>query len=400
MITCFPEAATDTSALAFYKVWDAFVENNPDIKINHETVDPATYPFKMQTLAMADDLPDVFLLEGSATKTFFDQSVIKPINDVLDNDPEWKNLFLDGVFDDIKLGNDIFAVPFQMTPCTLLFYNEKLLNEVGVNEPPKDWPAFMDAIAKLRDAGKIPIALGNKEQWVAVSPMFSTIADRVTGTDFTFDVNAGKAKFTDPIFIDALNIMADLRDAGAFNDDMNTIDPEQGRVLFAQGNSGFMFEGGWAISSVDMALDPDLAPYIKIMDTPTIPGGKGTGMSFAGGGGFGWTFNYKLSDEGKEAAVRTIKHFTTGDYLKYLCELGGTPPAKVSDVDESSFTPLMISANEYIAQSRFLPVYDVNFPAQIYTLFYIGIQEILTGTSTPEEVAEMVQAEMDIYLAS
>jgi len=398
VINCFPEAATDTAAIAFFKVLDGFYQQNPDIKLNIEANDPSSYPFKMQTLAMSDALPDLFLLEGASTQSFSDQGVIKPINDALDADPDWKNQFLPGVFGDISLGSDIYAIPFQMTPCTLLFYNEKLLDEVGIPEPPKDWPAFMDAVKVLKDAGKIPIAMGNKEQWVAVSPMFSTLADRVTGLDFTDDVKAGKVKFTDPDFIAALEKVAELRDAGAFNADINTLDSEQGRALFAAGDSGFMFEGGWAIPSIDVAVSEDLAPYIKVMDTPVIPDGKGLPMSLAGGSGFGWAYNYKLDDAKREAALRFIKYFTTGEYVKYLYEVGGAPAAVVTGADDSKLTPLTQNANAYVAQCNFLPVYDVVFPAEVYTEFYVGIQEILTGTSTPEQVAQSAQDALDRLL--
>lgn len=398
LITCFPEAATDTSAIAFHQVYDAFFELYPNIKINHEMVDPSTYPFKMQTLAMADELPDVFLLEGASTKVFADQGVIAPINDILDADSEWKAQYLEGVFADISLGGDIYAVPFQNTPCTLLFYNEKVLKEAGVTELPADWPTFLEAVKKLKAAGKIPIALGNKEQWPAVSPLFSTLADRVTGSDFPNKVKKGEAKFTDEIFLKALGLMAELRDLGAFNEDMNTLDSEQGRALFAEGNSGFMFEGGWAVSSIEMAASEELRPFIKVMDTPAVPGGLGKPMSFAGGGGFGFTLNPKLEGAKRDAAIKLIQYFTTGDYVDRLYEVGGAPAAKVHNADSSKLSPLTVEVNDYCAKCAILPVYDVVFPSQIYMTFYVGIQEILSGTGTPESVAAASQAEMDLVL--
>jgi len=324
--------------------------------------------------------------------------VIAPINGILDADPEWKAQYPDGVFADISLGGDIYAVPFQNTPCTLLFYNEKVLEEAGVTELPRDWPQFLEAVAKLKAAGKIPIALGNKEQWPAVSPLFSTLADRVTGSDFPAKVKSGEAKFIDEIFLKALGLMAELRDLGAFNEDMNTLDSEQGRALFAEGNAGFMFEGGWAVSSIELAVAEELRPYIKVMDTPTVPGGLGKPMSYAGGGGFGFTLNPKLEGAKRDAAIKLIKYFTTGDYVDRLYEVGGAPAAKTTNVDSSKLSPLTVAVNEYCAQCAILPVYDVVFPAQIYMEFYVGIQEILSGSGTPESVAESAQAQMDQYL--
>lgn len=398
LITCFPEAATDTSAIAFHQVYEGFSQKYPNIHINHEMVDPSTYPFKMQTLAMADEMPDVFLLEGASTQIFADLGVIAPINDILDADPAYRDQFLDGVFADVSLGDDIYAVPYQNTSCTLLFYNEKLLNEVGITELPTDWPAFMEAVRTLKAAGKIPIALGNKEQWPAVSPLFSTLADRVTGSDFPNKVKKGEAKFTDEIFLKALDLIVELRDAGAFNEDMNTIDSEQGRALFAQGDCGFMFEGGWAVSSIEMAVSDELRPYIKVMDTPVVPGGLGSPMSYAGGGGFGYTINPKLEGEKREAAIAVMKYFTTGDYVDRLYEVGGAPAAKIHNADASKLSPLTVLVNDYCAQSTILPVYDVVFPSQIYMMFYMGIQEILAGTGTPQSVAESAQAEADLYI--
>src|SRR5690625_6523410 len=72
---------------------------------------------------------------------------------------------------------------------------------------------LLDVIDVFNEQGLTPIALGNKEPWVAQSTTFGAIADRVTGTDWFLDaVDQDGHTFTDDEFLEALHYFEELVD--------------------------------------------------------------------------------------------------------------------------------------------------------------------------------------------
>jgi len=74
--------------------------------------------------------------------------------------------------------------------------------------------------------------MGNKSNVPVGSTLFSTLADRVTGTEWFGGLATGQSKFTDPVFVEALNKLKELKDIGAFNADLNSIDEGQRDPLY------------------------------------------------------------------------------------------------------------------------------------------------------------------------
>ena len=161
---------------------------------------------------------------------------MEPSNELIENNPEWAENFLPGSFDGFTVDGNIYSVPTGLTPTGLLYYNREIFENLGI-EVPETWDQLVTAVETLKENNIIPpIALGNKAGWPAQSSILSALADRVTGTEWFLEAASleGEAKFTDDVFIEALTLLQDLAEMGAFQDGFNSIDHTQAEHLLAR----------------------------------------------------------------------------------------------------------------------------------------------------------------------
>jgi raffinose/stachyose/melibiose transport system substrate-binding protein len=389
------DAAVHTpQELAFWPSIDKFLKSHPNVDLVMDNMVHDSYDTKIKTLAAANQLPDVFLLKGSWIDTWAQAGLITPINWIPDTNKAWKDGFLAGVFDPfMRNGKDIYGIPEQLTITSLVYYNAAIFEKAGIRSFPKTWPEFEKAIQAIKTAGYTPIALGNKDKWVAESCILSTLGDRYTGTDWFFKVRDGKgAKFTDPEFVQALGTFQKLAASGAFNKDFNSIDNNQQEALFFNGSAAMFIEGEWALTGVISSSKPEVLKSVRLAILPSIQGGKGASNAVSGGASWSWGVKANLSDEKKKAVSDLIVALTDRDYQKQVLEAGGFAFASYSPYDKSKLHPLNQQLNTIMASSKLAPIYDILLSAPVVETMNSGLQVLLIGAQKPFDLAKQIQA--------
>jgi len=372
---------------------DAFLESHPNVTLNQEIMSHDSYEQKIKTLAAANEMPDIFFVKGSMVDTFVENDIIAPLNSALDERPEWKDGFKDGIFDDFMRETDIYGIPFALNITSLIYYNEAILKEVGINEFPKTWVEFETAIIAIKAAGYTPIALGNKGKWVAESCILSTLGDRFTGSEWFGSVKNKEASFEDPDFVKALDAFQGLAEIGAFNDDMNSIDNNQQKTLFYAGNAAMFMEGSWAISSVEQDAPEEISSVTGVALIPSVDGGKGEQAAVSGGAGWAIQINPKLEGAEREAALDLIEMLSDTEAATLAVEANSFPASIPGEYDQTKLTPLMLKVEELLKGVQYTPIYDVQLSPSIIETMNSGLQELLSGIITPEELAAKIQKE-------
>lgn len=383
-------------SITFNKVLDEYIESHNEYKINEEVLSHDNYEMKIKTLAAANELPDVFLVKGSMVDTFKESGLIKSFEPILADNQEWKNSFIDGAFEDFKREGDIYGIPLSVGATSLVFYNQEIFEEAGVNEFPETWEGFKTAVTKIKEAGYTPISLGNKGKWVAESCILSMLGDRYTGTDWFRSIRDRKgASFTDQEFVSALDAMQTLAEMKAFNMDMNSIDNYQQKTAYYNKEAAMFFEGAWAVNVVETNAPQDIVKNTKITILPEVKSGKGDANTLAGGAGWAYQINPNLEGEEREAAIDLIKNLTNQEFSTRLIENNGRPATQPENYDKSKVSDLM---NEYFAlieKSKFTPTYDVQLSPSVIEVMNSGLQELLIEVTTPEELAARIQNEYE-----
>jgi raffinose/stachyose/melibiose transport system substrate-binding protein len=393
---CWTKENATGQAKAFFKAIEKFRAEHPDIIIEEDVLAHDAYEIKIKTLASGNELPDIFSMKGSMMRAFAANGLLMPVEGILDTDPEWKNSFLDDVFDDFILDGTIYGVPYQMNVTHLIYYNTDLFKQAGINSFPKTWDEFLAAIDALKAIGVVPIALGNKAAWVAESCILSTLGDRFTGTEWFESIRDGKgAKFTDPEFIQALEAFQDLANRGAFNSDLNSIDNFQQQAMYMNGQAAMFMEGIWALPTLLDKAPQEIIDVTDLAILPGAPGGKGDPWALSGGAGWAYGISTKVSGEKLEAVTELVKAITDLEFAQYSLDESANPPNKTDGLDTSKPHPLFVKHLEIINTAKITPVYDVQLTPPVIEVMNSGLQELLIGMITPEELAGRIQREYE-----
>lgn len=357
-------AGQDAKAVAMRGLLDKFSAENPNIKLEIEGLPTDGLKTRLRTAAAADEMPDLFVMWPDAmTKEFVKGDLIQPINEFLDSKPEWRDNFIPNALDGFMVDGKIYSVPMNLAPTSLLFYNQAIFDKYGVKVP-ETWDELKAAVDTFNKNGVIPIALGNKANWVAQSTIFSSLADRVTGTEwFLKAVKQEGATFEDPIFIEALEKMQELSEMKAFQDGFNSIDETQMMQLYAQGQAAMFISGGWALSNLVNTAPEDVLATTNITILPSIEGGKGDPKTTSGVVGTGMGVSKKLSGAEKDAALKLLYALSGPEGQKATLESSTLVNYNI-ELDESKAHPLFVKLHKLMNETPITPVYDSKLPGE------------------------------------
>lgn len=381
----------DAKAVAMRKILEDFQAENPNITLEIEALATDGLKTRLRTAAAADEMPDLFVMwPGAMTKEFVQGDLLQPINEFLDQNAEWKNNFIENALVDFTVEDNIYSVPMNLAPSSLLYYNEDLFKQYNVKVP-TTWDELLQAVDTFNANNIIPIALGNKANWVAQSTTFSTIGDRVTGTEwFLKAVDQNGASFTDPEFIEALKLYQELGEAKAYQEGFNSIDENQMLQLYTQGKAAMVINGGWAVAGLVNTASEEILNATNITILPTVDGGKGAAKTTAGVVGTGLGVNKKLSGAKKDAAMKLFYALAGPDGQKATLE-SSTLISYNLELDPSKANPLFIKLTELMKETKIVPVYDSKLSSAAVEAINNGLQELLLG-GDPEDIAKRIQA--------
>ena len=374
---------------------EKFLEDNPDITLDRESLSNSDVATKVQTLAAGDELPDVFMIRGQMAREFVKNEKLYSFDQLLNDNPAWRDNFKEGVFSNFTIDGSVYAVPFQVTN-TCVFYNTELFAQAGITEFPETWEELITVVEKLNENGITPIALGNKDKWNAQSVILSTLANRFTGTTWYQGIRDGSgSKFTDPEFVSALTALSELAEAGGFNVDVNSIDGAQQREMYMNGRAAITIDGSWAIADFDANAPEEIKAVTEIAALPAAPGGAGDANAITGGAGWALAINKDISEEKLEAVHKMIIALTGAEYGT-LALKAGTLTAIIPGEEYEDESQIIATKFAKFAEGRpFIPVYDHQLNSNVIEVINSGLQELLIGMVTPEEFAERIQAEYE-----
>lgn len=387
--------ASGSECDVFWKRVDEWKEAHPEVTINESTMDQADYHVKCQAMAAAGEVSDMIFVKGSWFTTFVDNELLMPLTAEIEA-YEHKDAWRAGIFDPATRDGEIYAIPNQFATTSLVYYNAKMFEEIGYDHFPTTWDEFFDAAAKFEEKGIDMVALGNKDKWPAESCILSALGHRFTGLDWTNSIIAkdGEASFTDQAFVDSLALLQKMATEGLLNADYNTINNEQAQAYVYNGQAACTFEGFWAVSSFNAKGDPAVMENIEVAMMPTADGENTKSTS----GGAGWFMGLSNALEGaeKEAALDFLFYVYGIGYSEDLATMYGDTTPMVVEANAAELKPLTVKALAALEGVEFTPIYDILMEGSVIDVMNAGLQELLNGTKTPEDLAAEIQFEQDM----
>lgn len=367
---------------------------NPNISLEENVLANDDYKTQIATLANANDLPDVFLLQGMNTAAWAEQGLILDMTDIIKDSPYYDS-YNQSYFVPFTANDKIYALPaLTGGTCTVIMYDKRIWGDTF----PTTWDEVEKKAAELDVTA---IAFGNSGQWQANSCFLSTLGDRYHGPEWFMSlVNKGGAAFTDAEFVAALAETQRLfNETEIFNEDFNAISNEDAREYYISGDAAAFIGGNWDVSYVQATLaetDKDLYDNTGFAVLPQSADAKKQRNSQNIGLGYGIAINPKLAeDPDKLAAAIDLAYKLTGpDFANFVAAnyaLGGLSAS--SDVDWSKFDQWTIDFyNWSYVDTETCEIYDSYVSSAVWGVLNTDMQAMMNGSMTPEEVAKNAQA--------
>lgn len=381
----------------FYAALDEWQEAHPEVEIQLESMNQTDYQTKINSLGAANDMPDVFMLKGSWTKTFVENGWVADLTDVLDADEEWKNGYISGGFDAATYDGRIYGVPRESLATGVVYYNSDIWAEAGYETFPETWDELLEAVAKLKELGYVPFVMGNKANWPAESCWLSTLGDRFTGTEWTNSIiNREGAAFTDEAFVDALTAFQDLALAGAFNEDINSLDDVEQNSVYYNKTAAAIVNGTWFIANLETAAPEDVKAATKLAILPSV-NEEIPSNTISGGPAWFFAVSTNEMDDAKKEIVMDLLKYVSDEHQADVSASTGIITAWANPTyDADSVSPLFNMFNEMMQDVSVVPIYDATMDASVIETMNTGLQSLLIDEMTPQELAENIQMEYEM----
>lgn len=140
-----------------------FEQENPGVRVRVQQIPWSAAHEKLLTAYAGNNLPDVFQLGNSWIAEF---SALRALEDM---STRFEKLgrggdFFPATLDAAVIDSKLRAVPWYVDT-RLLFYRRDLLERAGVPQPPQTWDGWVEALRRLRDAGRGGAAFLPVNEW-------------------------------------------------------------------------------------------------------------------------------------------------------------------------------------------------------------------------------------------
>jgi len=312
----------------------------------------------------------------------------------------WADSLVDKALEDkrFEAGNiygvkpGIYGVPIDVTNEQML-YNKKLLARAGIGTPPATYEEFIKDAQALERVGITPFVSGWGELWL-LDCFASNYAFNIMGEEKVFATFRGQVKYTDPDWIKVLSIFADLRDKGVFMDGIVTKGNKYAEQDFALERAAFAFNGSWCVN-VYHDMNPNL-DYGVMLPPPVS-----TAFPLKIWGGAGSSFVVNAGSPNKDKAIAFLKWLTARQQQMLLARETNNLPSNKEALKQalSIVSPVLGKFSKGMAQSTHPTIWPVNESPVVVEAFDKGIQAIIIGEKTPQQVAGDVQTAKDRQMA-
>ncbi|HKK47754.1 MAG TPA: extracellular solute-binding protein [Alkalispirochaeta sp.] len=375
------DLADNTSSGNFEELVDAFHAANPDIRLEFDYLFNEPYHNKLQSSAIAGQLPDaVFLWPGKRTGEVTSSGAVKDLSPWVDG---VRDEFAPAALSPQGPNGEIWELPEQVTATHVMFANERLLDELGL-EFPRTLEELLEQGEIIREAGYIPIAMDNADGWQMQSTLLSALVERTAGREWFDRAVEGEASFSDPEFVSAVEVIQTLHEEEMFSPGINQASYGEALTDFVTEEAVYLIDGGWRTSNLTGEMTEDQYEYVSYNVFPELPNEQGQAGSTAIVAGTGFGMNAELEGEMADAAWEWIYFFAGPEGSRIKAEQGWLPAVDIELPDDSPELTLKLA--DFLNSTPGGYVIDAVMDAEGMGVLHPLLQEMMFGNVTPQEV--------------
>ncbi|MBE3001024.1 extracellular solute-binding protein [Nocardiopsis sp. HNM0947] len=351
---------------------EEFEEANPEHTVELQVINWNDIDQEITTRIQTGEQPDILNLNKFAEYALDD--LLLPAEDAVS--AEVLDDFDEGFAEASSYEGTQYALPF-IASTRLLFYNEELFEEAGIEEPPADWDGVREAAAAIDDLDGDAVGYGlplGPEEAQAEFLMWAAGNNGTLHDGDSWQINS-------PENTETLEFLSGMVDDGLTQPNPGGTDRTDLFNVFAQGNIG-MLNGAVFLPGMVEEQNPDLEygvaeiPLADAEDPPMTLGVQDFLMAF---------------DNGNDETVNLFLDFfyQEENYTEFL-EREGFLPATEGAVGHMDDDPLMEPFIESLPTSEFYPTEQPAWSAVDGAVK----EEVGTGVQAdadPQEVLDEIQ---------
>ncbi|WP_369253170.1 ABC transporter substrate-binding protein [Geodermatophilus amargosae] len=377
------EQLEDADELSRLEEHLADFEESSGIDVEVQQLDIDTMRTVLQTQLRAEDGPDV-INWGSGPGSggaLADAGLLYDLTAAYEENG-WE--VYDFAKERVTYDGKVYGIPGEMETVGL-YYNTQVLADLGI-EPPRTLDDLRAACRTISEAGLIPMALGDQEGWPG-GHLLSMALSSALGPDGMQALLAGEGSWESPEVVDALTFWQEANDNGWLGESPVSIDYDTMTAQYISGEAAMIPTGSWFVN--DLAVGADFeSGYVPF----PAPDGEGVFSSGLGSGPF-----VAANTDNPEGAIQLLDFLASEEHGQWTVEnLQQIPPRPV-DTTGLDVDPLLAQVLDQVSTlseggGELGYNIDVLMPEAFNDTMFDGVQAVLTGQSTPAEVAASLQA--------
>ena len=348
---------------------------------------------KISILVSSEDLPEVAVYEsGERLKGVIDSGQI------LDVDATFTELGIRDCLEDgaVSLltslvdGKGLYAAPMGLN-VEGFWYNKELFQQAGIEDVPETWDELLATCQTLVDNDIVPIVQGGADRWPATRVLNAYLVRHV-GLNAIDEVKAGNAKFTDPEYVEAANMFADMAAKNYFIQGMTTIDAGTATTMLMNGQTAMHYNGSWVTQNFAADDNPAGEEGIGFFNVPLDAATDSTLDDYSMNCGNILMFSSKKYDEAVGDWM-TYVFPRIGDYS--IQNFGSFKGYKINDMPEDLPYYTEIVADALASASGSFLWFEAKMDSESSTIAQSNIALLYSGEMTGEEYMKQLQTSFE-----
>lgn len=368
-------------------VIEEFESENPGIKVNFMSVGyDSLHQKEVTALETGGDTYDVIDVDCIWTPEYVTKGYIIPVDDKLTQ--EMKDDIVPAALDILKYKDSFYGLP-MFNDVLFFYYNEELLKNAGINEPPATWDELVQQTKIMKDKGIIDN--GMVWGWAQAEGLicYYTALVHSFGGDLV-DAD-GKPMVNTPENEAVLEFMVKSIEDGTFDPSSITYDDRQMLNVYSQGKVPFGMNWSFAWSVFNDDSQSMVADKIKVGLTPSGKEGVES-ATCAGSMGLAITSTSKHPEE----AWKFIEFLASKDIQKRQAIAAGALPIWKSlyeDEELSKEHPALKEMSRQLDTAFNRP--SIVWYNEFSEILQVEIQNALNKNKAPKKALEDAQAKID-----
>ena len=378
---------TENQALVLKAAAESFMEKHPNIKINftfngrdNRKLVVSAIEAGTQIDLMDANIDNVVKLWGENIKDV--SEYMDKVYDTTNGKPYSESVIPSMA----QLASDLFdgktmCVPY-IPQAYMIFCNKNIFEECGITEYPQTWEEFLDACAKIKAAGYIPITTDSAygSSWMGY------YLSRLIGNDRVAEIVKDSEAFkSEPGVLEAAKAIEELATLGYFDPNIGSnVYPAAQQDMVISEQIAMYINGTWLPNEV-AATTSDTYNW-GAFAFPSVPNGV-EGTEAGCYSSYAIAINKDCDDATTAAAFEFIVYITTGEFDQAFCDQAQAIPMGIDAEWPSNLADAQAVMNAYTKRYPSQTALITNSDSK--TIIAEACVKLMAGVIDAEEFVEL-----------